>query len=59
MNDHNPVMQKGDSFRLPGYKDPFRYAQATMTVRDVKGRTAPSLEQVIRRLDEGEKKVGE
>jgi hypothetical protein len=52
MNDHSPIMQKGDNFRLPGYREPFRYAQATMTVKDVKGRTAPSLEQVIRQLPE-------
>jgi len=51
MDDHNPIMQKGDSFRLPGYRETFRYAQATMTAQDVKGRTAPSLQQVIERVE--------
>jgi transglutaminase-like putative cysteine protease len=51
MDDRNPIMQKGDNFRLPGYKEPFRYAQVVLTARDVKGRTQPSVEHVQRQIE--------
>jgi hypothetical protein len=48
MRERLPIMQKGDNVRLPEQRRPLRYAQAVMTVRDNKGRTAPTIQQVMR-----------
>lgn len=46
IRDRRPILQKGDSFRVPGLGKPQRYATPTMTARDMQGRTPPSLEFV-------------
>jgi hypothetical protein len=50
MDDTNPIIQKGDNFRLPGYREPFRYLQVVLTAKDTRGQAGPSVEHIQRPL---------
>lgn len=52
IRDRRPVLQKGDSFRLAGFREPLHYARPTLSVNNLKGRTPPTIEHVMRQVKE-------
>lgn len=39
--ERRPILQKGDSFRIPGSRQPQHYVKQELTIRDYKGTTPP------------------
>lgn len=50
IHDRRPILQKGDNFRLPEFREPLHYARATLSVANQKGRTPPTVEHVMRQV---------
>jgi hypothetical protein len=51
VTEDRPILQKGDSFRVPGQAQPIRYVQPMLTARDAAA--PPRLEWVMERIDSG------
>lgn len=46
MPEHRPILQKGDNFRVPEFKDRQRYVAEHLKIRDVPGGNKPKVEFV-------------
>ena len=48
-----PILQKGDNFKLPEFRERLRYARVTLSISNQKGRIPPTVEHVERMVDAG------